>query len=199
MTIVRLDSHKDQAGAWDVIEHARGELAFNVGANIGQAARVLARNFTRVVALEPCAESFEILAEEMPDNVTPLNVAASSYTGQVRLTESARSITTGQLTTGRGLAWGAPVGTRMVDCVTLDDLIGEYGAPDFVNVDTEGHEVEVLEGWSQRPRPTTLIEVHRAEHDFKVRQLFGEPLRELRHAESVGAHTRANHWWVTNA
>lgn len=48
--IRRLDDHRDQAGAWDVIEAARGRLAFDIGANVGQSTRVLARGFDRVVA-----------------------------------------------------------------------------------------------------------------------------------------------------
>ena len=67
--MLRLDDHQDQAGAWDVIENAKGHLAFDVGGNIGQAATVLANRIKQVVSLEPCAESCEILKAESPQKV----------------------------------------------------------------------------------------------------------------------------------
>lgn len=195
--IQRLDDHQDQAGAWDVLGSVSGGLAFDIGANIGQAAAVLAKGFRLVVSVEPCLESFDILKAEAAKNVNALCVAASSFTGALRLTESARSILTGQLTTGAGLHWGDTVGTRVVQAVTVDRLVEEYGQPDFVKIDTEGHEVEVLEGWTG-PRCAALIEVHRAEHEHKVRQLFGAPLRKLEHdPRRVGPGLRAEHFWLT--
>lgn len=196
MPIVRLDDHQDQAGAWDVMAAVHGITAFNVGANIGQAARVLAPNFHRVIALEPCQESFDILLVESAPNVVPLLMAASDHSGEIELTETERSIRTGQLTTGEGLAWGRAVGTRRVEATTLDDLIVHYGHPDFVSIDTEGHEIKVLEGWST-PRCDALIEVHRAEHEAVIRSLWEGPLRTLRHAPSVGRNAYENHMWLT--
>lgn len=175
----------------------RGRLAFNIGANIGQAARVLAPNFRTVVALEPCKESFDILLEESAPNVLPIMAAVSAETGSVELTESADSIATGQLTTGSGLSWGAALGTRSVDSVTIDDLVAHYGQPDFVNVDTEGHEVAVMEGWTRR-KCEALIECHREEHEELVRLLYGAPLRRLSHAKPVAENTRRNHYWLTS-
>ncbi len=197
MTITRLDDHQDQAGAWDVLAAQHGHLAFNIGANIGQAAKVLAPNFGTVVALEPCKESFDILLVESAPNVVPIMAAVSSQTGSVELTESAYSISTGQLTTGPGLSWGATLGTRSVDSVTVDDLIAHYGEPDFVNVDTEGHEVAVLEGWSE-PHCEVLIEVHAAKNERLVRDLWGGPLRKLEHNPRVGRTAYVNHFWLTS-
>lgn len=174
-----------------------GITAFNIGANIGQAAKVLSPNFHRVIALEPCRESYDILLIESAANVVPLMMAASDHTGEVELTESAKAIATGQLTTGSGLDWGDEVGTRWVECTTLDDLIVHYGHPDFVNVDVEGHEIEVLEGWS-RPHCDVLIEVHRAENEYKVRELVGVPLRKLTHASNIPEVTRQAHFWLTS-
>lgn len=199
MSINRLDDHRDQAGAWDVMCDARGHLAFNIGANIGQAARVLAPNFATVIAMEPCRESFEILLEESAPNVVPIMAAVSAQAGSVELTESAFSITTGQLTTGPGLAWGATLGVRSVDSVTVDDMVDHYGRPDFVNIDTEGHEVEVLRGWSRPHDCQVLIEVHRADNEDEVRDLWGGPLRKLSHHRSVGSTAFNNHFWLTTA
>lgn len=195
--ITRLDDHKDQAGAWDVLEAASGKLALDVGANIGQSTAVLAAHFDRVVALEPCVESFAILDAEMSDNVERLGFAASAFCGELRLTESARSIATGQLTTGSGLAWGKTIGERLVPSVTLDQLILTYGQPDFVKIDTEGHEVEVLRGWTG-PKCSVLIEVHSANNEAECRSLMGVPLRKLTHDPAVGEMALREHFWLTN-
>ena len=40
----------------------------------------------------------------------------------------------------------------MVELTTLDSLIGLYGMPDFIKIDVEGHELEVLKGLSKAPR-----------------------------------------------
>lgn len=197
MAIKRLYEHRDQAGAWDVMGAVSGITAFNVGANIGQAAKVLAPNFHRVIALEPCEESFLVLLVESAPNVVPLMIAASDHTGEIELTETAHSISTGQLTSGTGLSWGEKVGTRLVEAMKLDDLVVHYGHPDFVNIDTEGHEVAAMRGWS-RPYCDVLIEVHAAENEAPIREMYGAPLRKLVHDVSVDEATRANHFWLTS-
>lgn len=198
-TIRRLDDlgHRDQAGAHEIIEAAHGLMAFDVGANIGTTAKVLAANFHRVIALEPCQESFDVLLVETPPNVVPLLLAATDHSGEVELTVTEGSIRTGQLTSGEGLSWGRAIGARLVPSTTIDDLVVHYGHPDFLKMDVEGHEVEVMQGWS-RPHGDVLIEVHRAEHETPIRELYHGALRKLEHAPDVGAFTRANHFWLTN-
>jgi FkbM family methyltransferase len=199
--ISRLDHHKDQAGAWDVLTAASGELAFDIGANIGQAARVLAAGFKKVIAFEPCIESFEILTVEAAYNVTPIQLAVSSASGRVELEEHAVSISTGQLTTSDGLHWGPKVGSRTVPSRTLDSLADDFGLPDFVKIDTEGHEVEVVRGGlgCLRHIPGVIIEVHRAENETLIRELL--PDRDwtlLIHDLRISPPIRQNHFWMVS-
>lgn len=198
MTIIRLDAlgHKDQAGAHEIIEAARGVLAFDIGANVGTTASVLARGFDKVIALEPCQESYDILLAEMPHNVVCMMVAATDRTGVVTLNESEYSINSGQLTSGDGLSYGALLGQRDVPAVTIDELVAESGQPDFVKIDTEGHEVEVLLGWNG-PKCDVLIEVHGAANEGIVRNVWGAPLRKLSHDPKVGKRAYENHCWLT--
>jgi FkbM family methyltransferase len=196
--------HQDQAGAWDVLCAARGRLAFDIGANIGQSTAVLAARFEQVVALEPCTESYEILAAEMPANVFCLQQAASDHSGVISLVEAERSIGTGQLVTaGPSLPyWGDTVGTREVEATTVDSLTRLFGPPDFCKIDTEGHEIPVLEGAIETVRkhhPQIIVEVHHATHDAGVRKLLdGYDLVELRHGSYVrqGGEVWQNHFWL---
>ena len=183
------------------MQHAQGMLAFDIGANIGQSTRVLAENFVKVIAFEPCIESYEILAREAPRCVEAVWTAVSSQSGHVVLTETAQHIETGQLTTGIGLHWGPVVGERKVPAITLDQATEQYGTPNFVKIDTEGHEVEVVHGGQvllSTEFPTLLIEVHRKENEQILRDLLlGYNIEKLEH-ESLRPESeiRQNHFWL---
>ncbi len=128
-----------------------GDLAFDVGANVGQSLPRMTTLFGRVVAFEPAVESFTEAAamHEGDSRVTVAQMAVTAHTGTLMLDVCPSPIQSGQLTTpgmAPELGWGTPIAQRAVDCITLDDAAGRYGTPDFVKVDTEGHEVQVLRG-----------------------------------------------------
>jgi FkbM family methyltransferase len=202
--ITRLDGHQDQAGAWDVISAATGRVAWDVGSNVGQAAKVLAKNFDRVMAFEPCAESYAILYDEAPGNVEALPFAIGRVDGTITLDVAEHSINTGQLVSpGRPLpGWGGYQGSRTVPCRSLDSFLMHNDKPDFVKIDVEGSEIEVLEGARllfAEVRPRVIVEVHREEHGPLVRELLpGYELIELRHGPYArpGGPTWLNHYWL---
>lgn len=202
--ITRLDGHTDQAGAWEVIESATGNVAWDVGANIGQSTSVLARNFKKVLAFEPCAESYRILATEAPPNVEAIPVAVGRADGRMRLDVAEYSINTGQLVSpGRPLpGWGDRRGSRYIPCRSLDSLLMHNDPPDFVKVDVEGSEIEVLAGGHtlfDRVRPHVIVEVHRQEHGPMVRELLDHyDITELRHGDYIQRDGRMwrNHFWL---
>lgn len=169
---VNRDMH-DSPKWWDLLGRQSGRLLFDVGANVGQAAHLMAPNFDRVISFEPCKESFLILAAEAPLNVTPVNQAVSNKDGFIFLDETSRSIQDGSLTTGSRLTWGVIVGQRSVPATTLNTAAEEYGTPDVVKIDVEGHEVQVLEaasdlfGYSQ-----FFVEMHSVSAEEIVRDLL---------------------------
>jgi FkbM family methyltransferase len=174
-TFTRLAGLTDIPEYWARIEAASGRLAFDVGANIGQASKVLAQHFERVIAFEPCAETAAVLAGAVPANVTVMDVAVSDLVGLVDLDESAGAIGYGMLTSGGHPRWGVTLGRRTVPALSLDAAVRRFGRPDLVKVDTEGHELPVLEGARnliRYGRTVWLLELH-DDLEEKVRAYFG--------------------------
>lgn len=204
--IQRLDRHTDPEPVWAALQRAEGLLAYDVGTNIGQSTRVLAKRFAKVVAFEPCVESYEILAKEMArdlqdDRVLALCLAVSSKDGELELQEAERSVGTGQLVSHEGLHWGPLVGSRTVPARTLDSLVLEHGVPDFVKIDTEGHEVQVVEGGTAlfgESHPPVIVEVHRRENEAPLRALLADyDLVKVEHTQlRVESPIRLDHFWL---
>lgn len=156
---------------------ARGDLAFDVGANMGQSVEKMVQWFGHVVAWEPATESFETLELGWRDDpkVTLVQSAVADHEGELELAIRSAPIQTGQLTAvdmpylgehrdePNTAHWGHDVGHRAVPCQTLDSAAGMFGMPDFVKVDTEGGEGGVLRGAETllaSGRPRWLIEFH---------------------------------------
>lgn len=159
---------------WALLGKQKGRLLFDVGANVGQAAAHMGRNFDIVVSFEPCKESYRVLAAECAPNVVPVCEAVSNTDGFILLSESSNSIRDGSLTTGSGkLCWGVNVGMRGVPACTLNSAAEEYGTPDVVKVDVEGHEIQVLEGATELfGYSNFFIEVHDARFEDQIVDLL---------------------------
>lgn len=181
-----------------------GDLAFDIGGNVGETARSLASRFTTVISCEPCGESYAELASSVPDNVTALPVAVSDHRGAVTLDEQEHPIKSGQLTTGGYEGWGRVLGRRTVECTTLDDLTEQFGAPDLVKIDTEAHELHVVRGGVStlsKHTPCLYIEVHGADLGAEIagrlRPSYGDRLERVQHPNYVlGDWGYDNHYWL---
>ena len=121
-----------------------GDLCFDIGANYGAKAEVFLALGARVVALEPqdyCMSELKARLGAQPRLVT-VEAAVSDRTGS-------RTLYVERHSTASSLVpqWqGEIVKTADVSTVTLADAIARYGAPQFIKVDVEGHEFEVLGG-----------------------------------------------------
>lgn len=200
-----LEDLTDTREIHDLYPRLHGELAFDVGANGGHVANILARQFTQVIALEPSDGPYEYLVEHAAPNVTPLNMAVSAFDGPLALQQREMSDQRGYLFTGNTLReWGNLVAEVEVEGVTLDSLSETYGNPDFVKIDTEGHEVQVMRGGvaTFESRPEFLIEIHSAEASWEIcgtLTAWGLPFREVRHeGRKAGSMGWLNHFWLTS-
>jgi FkbM family methyltransferase len=137
----------------------RGELAFDVGANVGEWSRVMRSLGCRLVVVEPQADCVVSLRRSFAgdDEVAVVQAAVGDWIGSGELRPSTPGVTHASMSGDwqrtsmeKGYmppeAWLAPI---EVPVVTLDSLIERHGAPHYCKVDVEGFEPEVLRGLSQ--------------------------------------------------
>lgn len=155
---------------------ARHELAIDVGANAGNWTAELAKTFTRVVAYEPDIRAINLIPEI--ENVTVVEAAVSSRDGEARLylrPDAGQNSLLYDHPIGAGGQSDAPsVAAVTVASVTLDSRHPD-GA-DFVKIDVEGAEQDVLAGCSSGgrwARTVFVVECH------NTRQAVAEELWRL--------------------
>lgn len=129
-----------------------GELAFDIGAHVGNRSRALAGAGARVVALEPQALFYSFLRRTMPSGVTTLPLAAGARCGATSMSVSRLHPTVSTVAedfarcvaASRSFATVTWDRSQPVEMTTLDALIAQYGEPALVKIDVEGLEAEVL-------------------------------------------------------
>lgn len=125
------------------------ETAFDVGANLGQTAEVICRSFPgcRVWCFEPVRSSFRRLQANTRrwPGVEAVHCALSARAGAARV--SARPLSgCNRLLEPSADAGGVPTERAALD--TVAGFAGSRGLAslDLLKVDTEGHELQVLQG-----------------------------------------------------
>lgn len=128
------------------VEVRRGDVVVNVGAYVGAFSVYAAEAAARVLACEPSERTFRALERTTGDlpNVTPVRVLLYNEEREVELMLS-QDPTENSVIDVDG---GATTGTEPVRAATLSVLVSELGleAVDFLKVDAEGAEPEVIEG-----------------------------------------------------
>lgn len=143
----------------------RGSVVFDVGANVGfytLLASVLVGEEGRVFAFEPVPRNLLYLGEHLRlnglGNVTVLEAAVLDRAGTARFDDSLGA------STGRVSSRG----NLEVLAVSLDELIAarRIPFPDFIKIDVEGAELQVLCGARsllREARPTLFLATHSPE------------------------------------
>jgi len=144
-----------------------GALAFDIGAHLGDRTASFRRLGARAVAVEPQPAIYRALRliHGKDQGVHLHATAVGADTGRTTLFLNTANPTVS--TAEKGLVeaarhadgWSDQVwdGAIETPVVTLDHLIAEHGRPDFVKIDVEGFEAEVLRGLSH-PIPALSFE-----------------------------------------
>ena len=185
-----------------------GDLAFEVGANVGRSLPRMKMLFRQVVAFEPYLPAWEIASRAVP-GVSVWPVAVSDHDGWTELNLVADQF---QSQGHEAYHRANPAERQQFDnaervpCRSLDSLAYSPAfsqVPDFVNMDVEGHELAVLQGatalMADRP-PGWLIEFHsRTLYDDCTECLhdFGYATETIRHPHYLpGSVNYYEHGWI---
>lgn len=138
---------------------SHGELAFDVGANIGNRTKIFLALGLRVIAIEPQKHVANLLTKTYGANkhLTILQEAVGPSTGDAQIMISnANTISSmskdwieAVKSSGRfsDYSWD---NSQTVSMTTLDKLIETYGTPSLIKIDVEGFEFDVIKGLSTK-------------------------------------------------
>jgi FkbM family methyltransferase len=136
-----------------------GDLAFDIGAHVGNRVRVFRRIGARVIAVEPQPDFVAVLRllyrRDSGVFIDASGVAAEPGQGKLHLSTRTPTVSTfadswrEDVQTDRRfqrIRWDTAIS---VPLVSLDELIARHGEPQFCKIDVEGFEHEVLSGLRQ--------------------------------------------------
>lgn len=160
-SILKKKSIREHCFMWILNKEVEGELALDVGANIGYTTLPICAKAERVLAFEPDPRSIDLLSKNIKENefshkTKVYDCAASDKIGLRTISLASRPNQTSFRFNQKG-----KMGERVVEIITIDSL---NILPNFIKMDVEGHEVEVLRGSMKSlekvKKCKILIEVH---------------------------------------
>jgi len=138
---------------------SKGDLVFDVGANLGQKSEIFIALGARVKAFEPnpyCIPHIRKICGAAPD-FELVETALGAEQGRAALHFVATASTASLLKDWSGLQSEKEAPKKVnVEMTTLDQQIRRFGVPDFCKIDVEGFEAEVLRGLSRAPKMLTF-------------------------------------------
>jgi FkbM family methyltransferase len=143
---------------------SKGDLVFDVGANVGDRSEIFLSLGAQVIAFEPlpyCHKKLENLACE---NFTLVKSAVGDVVGRMEMNVSDNAalstlnknwLTIMKANNVYGANWNDAI---TVSVTTLSDHIKKFGLPKFIKIDVEGYEPYVLAGLAGLAPPALSFE-----------------------------------------
>jgi FkbM family methyltransferase len=143
------------------------DLVFDIGANLGNTVKVFTQVSKKVIAFEPNPILINGLTKMFENNEVVIDKRGlSNDRGKkifnISYADSVSTFSQEWITNSRfskRIKWDYPT---EVDVITLDDAIDEYGVPNYIKIDVEGYEYEVLSSLTKF-LPNTLFTFEWAE------------------------------------
>jgi FkbM family methyltransferase len=181
-----------------------GELALDVGANEGAFTALLASRFGEVHAFDPNPQITPVLRRRANGhpNVRVLELAVYREPAMLKLNLYPGSEHATAYPSLEVMPRGQPVGQVLVPATSLD-LLGydnEQLPVDFVKIDVEGGEADVLVGaewtiWTHRPQ--LLIEIHNQENLAFCQKLLPSWGYQVEHIPHPHPGVHRGHCWLS--
>jgi len=124
-------------------------LVFDIGSNVGTTVEFFSQKANKVIGFEPNPRLVEILREKFNNrNVIIDSRGLSNEIGEKKFrianVDTISTFSEDWVNNSRftgGYSWNEGI---IVDTTTLDSVIEQYGTPDYIKIDVEGYEFEVL-------------------------------------------------------
>lgn len=131
----------------------KNEIIFDVGANTGEKAAIFKKLSKKIICFEPSPNSIDTLKKRFAWTniiIMPIAISNSESITQLYILENMQtlnSINSKQLRhVVKPMSNGSKIKIIDVKTETLDNAIEKFGRPEYIKIDVEGNEKEVIEG-----------------------------------------------------
>jgi len=133
----------------------KGDTCFDIGANYGNRTEIFLSLGAKVIAIEPQPKQAKFLRRKFKNKINLIEKAVGAVSSKSTMYISAdnqlSSLSSDWISEVKKqrfnhVSWDKKI---EVEITTLDDLIKQYGKPNFCKIDVEGYELEVIKGLSQ--------------------------------------------------
>jgi len=155
----------------------RTDTVWDIGANIGYYTILFSKWASKVIAVEPDLENAKWIKKNIKynqlKNVRVVQEAVSDMVGKAVLFKDEATGRSSSLNSNSWHPNWATITESIVPTLTLDNLLINFGPPDVIKCDVEGHEDKVLLGATNTLsyKPIWMLEVKKHNREFVSKAL----------------------------